>query len=425
MSNGEAPSPTAGGLYSSGISGCTQPVIGKFSPADRLVRLAPFKYSYVLNTSFNTTRIIIGPERYTLQDGEELVLEPTDMLVVPPQFFVLIANPVMRDTKGAILLDAHEQAKLRHGDFEVRLHGEPFPLYPGEAVIGGITPLRIVLDGQALRLRAIRDFDGRKAGDTWLFEGGPKTYIPRPEVEVVELIKAVILGPDSGLVLKARLDFKDRFGTNRKAGETWLLRGVVGAYMPSVEEEVIRQTDAIVLTPRIALHLRATTSFIDVYGKPRHAGEEWLVTRAEAELHVPDVCETVVKIEEIITLTARQFCVVQDPWNEERKTNDLGARKLVRGPANFFLNPGESLEIGVEGAYFLAPWQAVMVRAREDFVDEAGYRRKPGSSWLVYGPQAFVPPTQVTVVGYRQALIAIEQLGLNFFFWVAGSIPRS
>lgn len=31
-----------------------------------------------------------------------------------------------------------------------------------------------------------------------------------------------------------------------------------------------------VLTDKVALHLRATRTFVDVFGKKRKAGEEWL-----------------------------------------------------------------------------------------------------------------------------------------------------
>jgi major vault protein len=37
------------------------------------------------------------------------------------------------------------QARLRHGDKEVRFEqNDPFPLYPGEQLIGDMTPLQVV-----------------------------------------------------------------------------------------------------------------------------------------------------------------------------------------------------------------------------------------------------------------------------------------
>lgn len=67
-----------------------------------------------------------------------------------------------------------------------------------------------------------------------------------------------------------------------------------GAYLPGVDEEVLDTINAIVLTDKKALHLRATKTFKDVFGKLRRAGEEWLVTISEAETHIPDVYEQIV-----------------------------------------------------------------------------------------------------------------------------------
>ena len=40
-----------------------------------------------------------------------------------------------------------------------------------------------------------------------------------------------------------------------------------------------------------ALHLRAKVTFVDVYGKERKAGKEWLVTKKTASVHILDVYE--------------------------------------------------------------------------------------------------------------------------------------
>ena len=61
----------------------------------------------------------------------------------------------------------------------MRLEQEPFPLYPGEKLQTGVTPLQVVARNAALRLVAKRDFvqgtgdDAihQNAGDMWLFEG--------------------------------------------------------------------------------------------------------------------------------------------------------------------------------------------------------------------------------------------------------------
>lgn len=111
-----------------------------------------------------------------------------------------------------------------------------------------------------LRLVATRDFvtaDGqaKKAGDEWLFEG-PGTYIPRIEVKVAEELKAQVIKPNEALKLRARVDF-EKAGVRRTVGEEWLVTAV-GAYLPSVHEEVVGKVKARVLTDKVALHLEAT-----------------------------------------------------------------------------------------------------------------------------------------------------------------------
>ena len=53
------------------------------------------------------------------------------------------------------------QVKLRHGDTDIRLTQEPFPLYPGETMKMSVTPLRVVAANCALRITV---------GGTWEIE---------------------------------------------------------------------------------------------------------------------------------------------------------------------------------------------------------------------------------------------------------------
>lgn len=67
-------------------------------------------------------------------------------------------------------------------------------------MFGKVSPLQVVAPNTALRLKCIRDFKvdkekTKRAGDEWLFEG-PDTYIPRVEVQVVEVVRAVIIKPN-------------------------------------------------------------------------------------------------------------------------------------------------------------------------------------------------------------------------------------
>lgn len=81
------------------------------------------------------------------------------MVIIPPRHYCIVANPVVRSDAGDVVMDKTGQAKLRHGDEEIRLEQDPFPLYPGEKLQGKVTPLTVVQPNTALRLCALRDFD--------------------------------------------------------------------------------------------------------------------------------------------------------------------------------------------------------------------------------------------------------------------------
>ncbi|MGD1704511.1 hypothetical protein ACP6PM_32675 [Dapis sp. BLCC M229] len=155
--------------------------------------------------------------------------------MVPPSYYCIVANPVLRDSNGQLVVDEYGQIRLRYGDREIRFAQDPFPLYPGEILEEDVTQLQIVETNQALRLKAIRDFTDtvtvagesqtviRATGDEWLFEG-PGTYTPRVEVEVIDIVTAKIIKPNQALRLLARQNCIDRQGNRRRAGEKWLVR---------------------------------------------------------------------------------------------------------------------------------------------------------------------------------------------------------
>jgi len=378
-----------------------------------VIRIKPYYYVHVLDNNTNVTRVETGPQTFTRQDHEKVVSGPDAMIMVPPRHYCIIANPVAKTDKGAIVKDPSGQAKLRHGDEEIRFEQDPFPLYPGEKVFGKVSPLQVVAPNTALRLKCIRDFtDGdnsKRAGDEWLFEG-PGTYIPRIEVQVVEVARAVIIKPNQALKLRARRRVIDRNKKERQAGEEWLEK-TVGAYLPSVDEEVVDTLNATVLTDKKAIHLRATKTFVDVFGKTRKAGEEWLVTLKDAETHIPDVYEQLVGEVKITSLTNRQYCVVLDPWKGGKQL--FGQRELRKGECSFFLNPGEKLEQGIQNVYVLGEEEALLLKARENFFDVIEKKeRKAGDKWMLHGPADFVPQVEVEIVQRRTAIPLDENEGI-------------
>jgi major vault protein len=54
------------------------------------------------------------------------------MICVPPEHYVVVQNPVVRDAQGVVVVDDKNEDKLKYGDEEIRFHQEPFPLYFGE-----------------------------------------------------------------------------------------------------------------------------------------------------------------------------------------------------------------------------------------------------------------------------------------------------
>lgn len=394
-----------------------------------VISIAPYSYIHVLNTNTNVTSVVCGPARYTRQDHERLVCQPTEMIKIPPRCYMVCANPVVLDEDNNPKLDEFDQHLLRHGDVEIRTaatHPSPFPLYPGEVEQQGITQLEVVPKNAALKLRAIRDFvesapdtssdtdDGmieddqlsikRRAGDEWLFRG-PGTYLPRVEVTIVDHIKSVIIKENTALRLKALRATNDTINRSiqRKAGEEYLIRQS-GAYLPSVDEEVIGVVHANIITEKKALQLSALKTFKDVYGKERKAGEQWLVTIKESDSHIPDVYEHVDGVVTITTLTNRQFCVVLDPYDDDG-VQRLGTKKVIKGEASFFLLPGEKLENGIECVHVLSDDEALLLQATESFKDTVlDKERKAGDKWMIHGPIEYIPSVTVNVLEQRKAI---------------------
>jgi major vault protein len=326
-------------------------------------------------------------------------------------------------------------------------------------LFGKVSPLQVVAPNTALKLRAIRDFkDGkvdRVAGDEWLFQGPGKylfkyekkrfsatflrnglkiqnpqkkfkknkiskslfilgTYTPRVEVQVVEIVRAIVIKPLQALRLRAKKEFADPTAkVTRKAGDEYLVK-TAGAFIPQVEEEVVETVSAYVLTDKKALHLQALRTFIDAFGATRKAGEEWLVTLAQTEAHIPDVNEKLIGEVSITTLTNRQYCVVLDPVGADGKPQ-MGKRVLRKGPISFFLQPGERLEAGIQTIHVLDAEEALLLRAREAFKDQTekeAVLRKPGDRWMIYGPCDYVPSVEVEVVEKRRSIPLDENEGI-------------
>ena len=390
---------------------------GNQQSADNAIfRIPPYFYIHVLDQNTNVTRVEVGPKTFIRNEHERVVFGPERMVTVSPNHYCVIENPAVKNDKDEVLLDTHGQVRLLHGDQEVRLSQEPFPLYPGEVLRQVVTPLKTVHANSALRLKALLDFEIKEgvvkhAGEEWLFEG-PGTYIPRKEVSVQETVSSVVIKPNQALRLRARRECTDRSNVNRVAGEEWIVKQS-GSYLPGAYEEVVSVVNAYVLTEKIALHVRAAKSFKDDFGVERKTGEEWLITMSMTEAHIPNVYEEVVQVVDKITLNNRQYCIILDPYDDETNTNLLGRKRLVKGEKSFFLLPGESLERGIQDMYVLAEYEGLLVRAAEQFDDTVEKSiRQPGDRWMIRGPKEYVPSVHVEVVCKRMAIPLDENEGV-------------
>ena len=332
-------------------------------------------YVHVLDNNTNVTRVVVGPQTFTRKDHEKVVSGPEAMVTLPPRYYCRIANPVVRDAAGAPQYDRYGQVRVRHGDEEIRFTQEPFPLYPGEVLKERPQALTVVPVQEALRVRATRDC----------------------------------------------VDWQ---GTARVAGEEWLVR-TAGAYLPDVHEKVVGRVPAAVLGPKTALHVVATDTHTDVFGRRHRAGDEWLVTVADCDTYIPDISETLRGVVEIQTLTNRQFCVVLNPYDAAKGRNRYGARELRKGECSFFLHPGEALEHGIQDVFVLAEGQALLMRATEPMTkDESpdGVAHSAGDRWMIYGPRDFIPDVKLEVLETREMIPLDENEGVYVRDMTTGKI---
>lgn len=313
------------------------------SQPENVIRIPPNKYIHVLDNNSNISRLETGPATFIRKEHESVIDGPSSMINLAPRTYCQIQDPIIRGKDGKPLLTPFGQIKNNLGEIEYRIsdaYPDPFPLYPGESLVGKIEKLLIIQQNTAVRLRAVRDFlDGdikRVAGSEWQ-KKGPLTYYPRIEENVVAVIKAEVIKPNTAIKLMATRDTLDYKKNQRAVGEEWLIRET-GSYLPDVDEKVMETIKGNVLTDKISLHLNALRNFKDIYGIERVAGEEWLVTNDMAQVHIKDVYENVVGIENAVTLSSREYCVVLNPADVKKKKNNWGTRVLRKVKLyNFFL----------------------------------------------------------------------------------------
>jgi major vault protein len=149
-----------------------------------------------------------------------------------------------------------------------------------------------------------------------------------------------------------------------------------------------------VLNDTTAIFLQAKQTFVDIYGKERQAGEQWLVTSEQASIHINDVYEQYVDTRYRTVLREDEFCYILDPMGKDGK-NQLGKKILKTGPDSFFLQPGESFEGGIQKVFILAEDEALLLRANEAHTEADGTVRNAVDRWMVHGPCRYTLPVEV------------------------------
>jgi len=326
-----------------------------------MIRIPQYHYIHVMDTNKSITRLEIGPKMFTYQDHEKIVEGPKKMINLPPRNYCIIRNPIVLDENGVPVLNNHGEVKVKFGHLEVRVqedlgihqfktYREPFPLYPYEQIEENVKKCTTLKDNEALKLKCLRPFNDERFGgvqrfpeDTWLMKG-PSTYYPFVDESIVEKVNAVVITNEVVVVLEATRDTDDEEGKPRIAGERWL-HTKLGAFIPSVDVTIVDYRSPKVITEKKCIQLRALKTAIDVYGKERKAGEEWLITLETSSTHIVSPQEEFVNDVYITALSSQDYCFVVNPINPDG-THRYGERELRKGECKFFLNPGEYLESG-------------------------------------------------------------------------------
>jgi len=389
----------------------------------KVLHVPAYNYVHIKDKSENTIFLREGPLTYVLQSHEEVVLKVTEMIKIPPNKYIRISDPVIRDENGEVVMEeGFSQAKLKFGDEEIRTYDnypDPFPLYPGETVKEKLKDAVILSDLDCVKLFALRDFYCDRlnrdilTGETYIIRG-PGVYFGKVEEEVIEFTSAHIVRPNTALLLQAERDLIDSDRVERKSGDMWLVREI-GPYFLGPYETLVNTVQGKIINDNQALRIQAKNSFVDVYGVERSAGEIWLITTDISSTHIEDVHEKILDIQEKIVLTRWQYCIILDPVefiekkSEEKKQikkgiNQFGKKILRKGEASFFLMPGERLmENRIYENIILASDQALLVKAIENYQDEYG-KHLAGERWMIYGPRNFVPPIEIEIIEIRNSI---------------------
>ena len=392
------------------------------------IKLEPYTYIHILDLNTNLKRLEEGPKTLFRLDHEEITLEPTKMIKLAPTSYVVIKNPVSLDKTKKPLHNDDGTYKNRYGEELIKTSDEfpdPFPLYPDEILVSDQKKFQVVGKDEALLIEVVRDYksaDGtqRQVGDQFQVNG-PLTYTNRIEEKPIKTIKAITIIKNQGIIIEALKNFTDRKGKKRYAGEVWLYTDI-GSFIPDENEVVKKTVKGVVLDSKKALHLRATRDFTDSTGNLRLAGEEWIVTNDLVQTYIEGVNETIVAQVKPITLTSREYVVIENPYDKEGKPQ-WGKSEIRIGETTFFLQPKEVLVGSIEKIHILDENDSLILESTDDFYDEEfSVHRRARENWMIKGPREYVPNINVSIKKKQKAIALDSNEGIYIRDLISGNV---
>eukprot|EP00996_Jenningsia_fusiforme_P003024 NODE_382_length_2328_cov_31.077666_g355_i0.p1 GENE.NODE_382_length_2328_cov_31.077666_g355_i0~~NODE_382_length_2328_cov_31.077666_g355_i0.p1 ORF type:complete len:761 (+),score=158.72 NODE_382_length_2328_cov_31.077666_g355_i0:253-2283(+) len=224
------------------------------------------------------------------------------------KFLGLVDRVVLTPSQFCVVLDPWRDGKQMLGQREIRRGQCSFFLHPGESLECGIQDVFILTTEEALLMTANEafkdeDFDvDRKPGDRWMIYG-PKEYVPKVEVSVLERRRSIPLDENEGIYVR-----------DTKSGH---VRAVIGGtYMLAPDEELWAKD-----VPQLVLEK------ISAQSNPK----DWMEKRRAAPLPID--------MTRVVAYNVPHNSIVQVYDYKSKKT------RIVFGPNLVMLGPDEQFTI--------------------------------------------------------------------------------
>lgn len=204
------------------------------------------------------------------------------------------------------------------------------------------------------------------------------------------------------IVVDAWRDTKDRNGVERCAGERYLYVKP-GSYLALTGETFVSVLEPEIITENRALMLTSDVDHVDRFGVERKAGARWLVTSDQCSEYIVDVYQTKYSNVNRTVVPTNSYCKIRN-YVDKEGVQQWGADEIRLGVTNFFLQPFEVLDKGIQSIDILTEEEAVLLYAEKAFTDLAGVARYSGERWLFRGPGIYIPHVNVQIIERRKSI---------------------